>query len=494
MTGSVTDAPPARRKPAPARPADSAFGRLVGEPFAALHGLLGRPLASYYLLVASAGLLLVIGLVMVFSATSVPSFDSQQSAYAGVQQQGLWAAVGVLAFWVAQRLPTRTYRFLGLPLMIVCLLFALVLVLFPAGRIGPVGTNLNWITIGSIQFQPAELGKLALVWWGADLLVRRGDSVRKWKRLAMPLFPVTALLFLLVGMNDLGTMLCMLLVFLGLLWVTGVRFRVFAGLFGVALAGVVVLIAEQSYRLERILSFTHAAKATGCTSADSIQGPCWQSTQGMYALADGGWFGLGLGQGRQKWDWLPEAHNDFIFAIIGEELGVVGCVVVLALFAVLAYAGLRIARRVDDPFRRTVAAACTLWLAGQAVINIGAVVGLLPITGVPLPFISAGGTALVVTLTAIGMLAAFARTEPDAARALHARAPSRLVRLLWVPLPPLPGSTRPTTPSARSRPAGGKPGVRAARGRTAGSSRTETRRRRPGPRAGSRTTTGKERR
>ena len=490
MTGSVTDTPPTESRTGTRTAPGPVFARLVGEPFAALRGLLSRPLASYYLLVSSAALLLVIGLVMVFSATSVPTFNAQHSAFAGVQQQGLWAVVGVFAFWLAQRLPTRTYRVLGLPLLLICLVFALVLVLFPAGQVGPIGTNLNWITIGPVQFQPAELGKLALVWWGADLLVRRGAAVARWKRLAMPLFPVTALLFLLVGMNDLGTMLCMLLVFLGLLWVTGVRFRVFAGMFGVALAGVVVLIAEQSYRLERLLAFTHTAKATGCTSPDSVQGEsCWQSVQGMYALADGGWFGVGLGQGRQKWDWLPEAHNDFIFAIIGEELGVVGCVVVLALFAVLAYAGLRIARRVDDPFRRTVAAACTLWLAGQAVINIGAVVGLLPITGVPLPFISAGGTALVVTLTAVGMLASFARTEPEAARALHARAPSRLVRLLWVPLPPLPGASR-SAPAASPRSARGKPGVRATRGRTAGSTRTDPRRQR----SNTRSTTGKERR
>ncbi|MGA8112839.1 MAG: putative peptidoglycan glycosyltransferase FtsW [Actinocatenispora sp.] len=485
---------------------------MLGEPFSALRGLLGRPLASYYLLVASAGLLLVIGLLMVFSATSVPTAEDGTSLFAGVRQQGVWAVVGVFAFWIAQRLPTRTYRFLGLPLLVVCMLFAALLVLFPQGHVGSVGTNLNWIMVGGVQFQPAELSKLALVWWGADLLVRRGASVAHWKRLSMPLFPVTALLFLLVGLNDLGTMLCMLLVFLGLLWVTGVRFRVFAGMFGLALAGVMVLIADEGYRLRRIVAFTQAARPNGCQTHSGIRDDCWQSVQGMYALADGGWFGVGLGQGRQKWSWLPESHNDFIFAIIGEELGVIGCVVVLALFAVLAYAGLRIARRVDDPYRRTVAAACTLWLAGQAVINIGAVVGLLPITGVPLPFISAGGTALVVTLVAVGMLASFARAEPDAARALHARAPSRWLRLLWVPLPPLPAGQRAARPSrsgsarrtpvrssaaraARAARSGaGKPGVNRARGRTAGSSGTDPRRQRSGGRAGSPPTTGKDKR
>jgi cell division protein FtsW len=433
-----TDAPTAA-----APPATSGGARrwTLGDPFAALHGLLARPLASYYLLVSSAGLLLAIGLVMVYSATSVTSYEQQNgNAFAGGTQQLVWAGIGLVGFWVAQRLPVRTYRWLGLPLLVVCLLLAALLALFPEARIGPLTTNLNWIQVGGVQFQPAELAKLALVWWGANLLVRRGDQVVRWKRLAMPLFPVTALLFLLVGVHDLGSMLCLLLIFLGLLWVTGVRFRVFAGLFGVATAGIMVLIAGQSYRLARLLSFTQINTSKGC-SADQVMGSCWQSVQGMYALADGGWFGVGLGQSEQKWGYLPEAHNDFIFAIIGEELGVIGCVVVLALFAVLAYAGLRIARRVGDPYRRTVAAACTMWLAGQAVINIGAVVGLLPITGIPLPFISAGGTALVVTLVAVGMLASFARAEPDAARALHARTPGRASRLLWAPFPPLPPRT-----------------------------------------------------
>src|SRR5690606_23640502 len=165
---------------------------------------------------------------------------------------------------------------------------------------------------------------------------------------------------------------------------------------------------------------------------------CYQAAQGRTALADGGWFGVGLGQASLKWGWLPEGHNDFIFAIIGEELGVVGCLVVLGLFAVLAYTGLRIARRVPARFRRLTAAGIVTWLVGQTVINVGGVVGLLPITGLPLPFISAGGSALVVTLAAVGMLASFARAEPAAARALHARPPARWIQLLWAPLPPLP--------------------------------------------------------
>jgi cell division protein FtsW len=203
--------------------------------------------------------------------------------------------------------------------------------------------------------------------------------------------------------------------------------------------------------------------------------------QGRYAIADGGWFGVGLGESSLKWNWLPNAHNDFIFAVIAEELGVIGCMVVLALFAVLAYTGLRIARRVADPFRRLAAAGIATWLVGQAVINIGGVVGLVPITGVPLPFISDGGSALVVTMAAVGMLASFARAEPEAARALHARPPARWVRLLWAPLPPMPadprlaGDARPAAPApgrpARPGKATGKATGRATKGKSVGTER-----------------------
>jgi cell division protein FtsW len=217
---------------------------------------------------------------------------------------------------------------------------------------------------------------------------------------------------------------------------------------GAALLGIAALIVApgmSGYRSERFGAFFQSdSEIIRCNG----ELKCYQAKQGLLAIADGGWFGVGLGKGSLKWDWLPSAHNDFIFAVIAEELGVVGCLVVLSLFAVLAYSGMRIARRVGDPFRRMAACAVTLWLVGQAVINIGGVVKLLPITGLPLPFISDGGTALVVTLAAVGMLASFARAEPDAAAALHARPAPRWVQLVWAPLPPLPAQ-RPAEPTER---------------------------------------------
>ena len=202
-----------------------------------------------------------------------------------------------------------------------------------------------------------------------------------------------------------------------------------------------------AYRSSRITSFL--------SPGDDPLGAAYQSTQALYSLADGGLFGVGLGQGRAKWSYLPNAHNDFIFAIIGEELGLIGGLVVLALFATLTYAGLRIAARNTDPWIKILAATLTTWLVAQAVINIGYVIGLLPVTGIPLPLISSGGTALVVTMFVFGVLANAARHEPEAAAALRAHSPSRLARLLGL-RPPQPSDVAtsiPARPPARIRPA-----------------------------------------
>jgi len=422
---------------------------------AMLRGLLQRPLASYHLLLASAGLLLVVGLTMVFSATSVQAYAAAGNAFAAIAEQATYALVGLVAFWICQRLPARTFRALSGPLLLVAFVMQGLLValsklgdwgVLPAEdgavALGPLAARQGlWLSVGGLSVQPSEVAKLALVLWAGDVLARKGEAVADWRELMRPLFPVTTALLLLVGYHDLGTMLCLLMLFVGLLWAAGVQLRVFVAMGVVGLAGIAGLVlAQRSYRLERLTAFL----SDDCDRLDE----CYQAAQGRAALADGGWFGVGLGNASFKWGWLPEGHNDFIFAIIGEELGVVGCLVVLGLFAVLAYTGLRIALRVPDRFRRLVAAGVTTWLIGQTVINVGGVVGLLPITGLPLPFISAGGSALVVTLAAVGMLASFARAEPDAARALHARPPARWVRLLWAPLPPLP---RPRAEAAASK-------------------------------------------
>jgi len=423
-------------------------------PLAALRGLLARPLASYYLLLATVGLMVLIGLVMVFSATSLDNYVSRGNAYSSIARQTASALVGFLAFWVCQRLPLRTYRGVaGVALAICFVLVALVDLLSflswlktPAGAaeavavsLGPIRADQLWLYLGPIQLQPSELAKLAFALWAADLLARKGAAVARWRDLAVPLFPVSGLLFLLVGYHDLGTMLCLLAMFIGVLWAAGVRLRVFGAMIGVGMVGVIGLVllpGKNSYRMTRLTVWLDLMFGDGKGTDASDE--AYQALQGLYALGSGRWFGVGLGEGRLKWGQLPNGHNDFIFAVIAEELGVVGCLVVLVLFGMLAYTGLRIARRVEDPFQRLVAAALTTWLVGQAVINIGGVTMLLPITGLPLPFISDGGSALVVVLAATGILTSLARCEPDAVRALHARPPRKWVRLLWAPLPAAP--------------------------------------------------------
>jgi cell division protein FtsW len=450
---------------------DGAPRSTPARPLGALRGLLARPLASYYLLLATVALLVVIGLTMVFSATSLNNFVDDGTPYSSVRKQLVSAAVGLAAFWMCQRLPVRTYRAVARWALGICFVLIVLVDLLgmlsalqtPAGEsmrqasIGPIHADQLWLYLGPIQLQPSELAKLAFALWSADILARKGAAVAQWRELAVPLFPVSGLLLLLVGYHDLGTMLCLLAMFIGVLWAAGVRLRVFGGLIAaglVAVMGLVLMPGKTEYRMARLKVYFDPGSADQSAEA-------WQATQGLYALANGRWFGVGLGESRMKWRQLANGHNDFIFALVAEELGVVGCLVVLALFAVLAYTGLRIARRMPDAFRRLVAAAIITWLVGQAIINIGGVTTLLPITGLPLPFISDGGSSLVVALAAAGVLTSFARSEPDAVRALHARPPRRWVQLVWAPLPPTAAAGR--SPAA----AGGSSKLAAVRSSTA---------------------------
>jgi cell division protein FtsW len=402
---------------APAGPADDESGP----------SFLDRPLTSLHLLLVSTGLLLGLGLVMVLSASMVKSYRDTGSAYSVFANQAIWVALAVPAFWFGVRLTPRAYRRLAYPVLL------LSLVLLAAVLVPGVGLNLNgaqrWLDVGPVQMQPAELAKLALALWGADLLVRKKRLLGHARHLLMPLVPVAALMAALVVLEpDLGTSMCFAMVLFGLLWTVGAPGRIFGALLGLAAVVVLGLAVVEPYRFARVTHFLDP-------SADPT-GVGFQPLLGLSSLSSGGWFGVGLGQGRAKWLNLPEAHTDYIFAVIGEELGLIGSMVVLLLYATLAYAGLRIARRTADPFARLVAAAVTVWIVGQAVLNIGYVSGLLPVTGVPLPLISAGGTSLLVTVFALGMLASFARHEPAAAALLADR--GRVARLLGLPAPRLP--------------------------------------------------------
>jgi len=246
------------------------------------------------------------------------------------------------------------------------------------------------------------------------VLTKKRRKLGEFMHAAVPLvFPAGGLLLLLVlGGGDLGTGLVLLAIIGGLLFAAGVPARMFlvAGAGSVALAAAMALTSAN--RMGRINSWL-----VGCTDPNK----CFQTIHGQYALADGGWWGVGLGASREKWSWLPEAQNDFIFAIIGEELGLPGTLVIIGLFGMLAFACYRLVLRSDDFFVRVATAGVMVWILGQAMINIGAVIGLLPVIGVPLPLVSSGGSALVTTLFGLGMLLSFARNEPGCREALAAR-------------------------------------------------------------------------
>ncbi|MCF6523027.1 putative lipid II flippase FtsW [Streptomyces sp. JJ36] len=414
---ALPSAPAPRRPPRrPPRQREAGLQGLAGLPTRARRAW-DRPLTAYYLLLGGSLLLTGLGLVMVFSASQIEALRSGLDSTYYFRKQLFAAVLGAGLLLLASRMPLALHRATAYPLLLGSLVL-LCLVQVP-GVGHAVNGNQNWIQLGGpFQLQPSEFAKLALVLWGADLLARKGERrlLTQWKHLLVPLVPCSLLLLGLIMLGgDMGTAIIVSAILFGLLWLAGAPTRLFAGVLGVAVALGLLLIRSSPNRMARL----------GCLGATD-PGPddrCWQAVHGIYALASGGWFGSGLGASVEKWGQLPEPHTDFIYAVTGEELGLAGTLSVLALFAALGYAGIRVAGRTEDPFVRYAAGGVTTWITAQAGINIGAVLGLLPIAGVPLPLFSYGGSALLPTMFAVGLLIAFARSEPAARAALAARQP-----------------------------------------------------------------------
>lgn len=385
--------------------------------------LFARPLTSYYLVTGAALLLAGLGLVMVLSASSVTAYRASGSSFAVFQKQVVWVFLGLPVMWLAVRMPVRLIRVLAWPLLALSFV-GLLLVFVPGIGAPPVSGATRWIRIGGLTAQPSELAKLALILWAADVFARKEQLLDDWRHVLVPLLPVTAVLSALIMVEpDMGTTLVVLATAFALVWVVGAPGRVVAMLAGAGIALVTLLAVIEPYRFARLVGFVDPC------SAEQRLTNGFQGCQGLYAVGSGGWFGVGLGQSRQKWSgYLPNAHTDFIYAIIGEELGLVGTLFVLLLFAILAYSGIRIAQRSRDPFIRVAATGLTAAITVQAMVNMATVTGLLPITGIPLPLISFGGSSLGVSLLCIGILAAFARQEPGAREALAARGPTVVKR------------------------------------------------------------------
>ncbi len=401
-------------------------------------GKLESPLTTYYLILGATSTLVVFGLIMVFSASSVEALLADEASYTVFLRQLLFAVVGAVAAGFASRLDVRWWKRLAFPVIAVSIL--LLAAVIPFGR--SVNGNQNWLAIGPVQFQPSEFAKLGLILVGAAIFANRSARITSLVHVVVPfLVPFCLLVIgLILAGKDLGTAMVVIVIVAAVLLVAGAPMRIFAAGGALAAIGVGLLVTGSSNRTSRITDFLDP------TCNTNPDGWCGQSVHGLYALADGGWWGVGLGASKEKWAWLSEAHNDFIFAIIGEELGLPGTLMILVLFGILAWACFRLVSRTQDRFVRVAAAGIMTWLLGQAIINIGAVIGLFPVIGVPLPLVSAGGSSLVTTLVALGILLSFARNEPGCKALLDAR-PNLVRRSLAV----LPSRVRSVPQRRRSR-------------------------------------------
>jgi cell division protein FtsW len=352
------------------------------------------------LLLVPTALLTVVGLVMILSAGSISAVEGYGTSFWYFNRQTIYAVVGVVGLVVTARLPFRFWRRAAIP-MLLGLLPVMLLTLHSSIGSSLYGAS-RWIDLGPVTLQPAEFAKLLTVCSTAAILSRPWKDLTRPRDAFLPLGPLVLVVAGVVLLQrDLGTMLIICGSVFLLLFTSGVRLRYLAWTAMGGAGAIAYFIFGTAYRKTRFLeAWLHWEL--------DPSGAGWQLRQGLIALGSGGWFGVGLGNSRQKWDYLPNAHSDFVFAVLGEELGLLGAIAVLSLFGVLLFAGIRIAMNAPDPFGRLLVTGITGWLGLQTLMNLGAVTGLLPITGVPLPFLSFGGTALVVTLAGVGVMVSVA--------------------------------------------------------------------------------------
>lgn len=355
------------------------------------------------LLVVPVVLLLIVGLGAMLSASSVISLrvtDGADALYF-IKRQVVWVGLGLAAFVVTSRVPYRLYERFALPIYALAVAGLVATLLFGDVR----GGAQRWIEVGPLTLQPSEFAKLATVVGLAAVMVRKGQLLRSLGHFMVPVVAIVGIVSgLLLLQPDFGTMLLIGAAAVAVLLASTAPLTYVLGL--ATIGGVFAAIGAltRDYRRDRIAGFLDPF-------ADPLN-TGHQAVQSLVALGTGGWFGVGLGASRARWSFLPNAHTDFIFAIIGEEIGFVGAALVIALFALFGYLGLRVALRAPDQFGRLLAVGIVAWLSFQALVNIGGVVGALPITGVPLPFVSNGGNAMLLNLAAVGILVNIARSTP----------------------------------------------------------------------------------
>jgi cell division protein FtsW len=369
---------------------------------------------EYVVMVATVLFLVAFGLVMVLSSSFVGSaLGNDGNFFATFLRQAFWAVVGIPLMLIVSRLkPIQIKR--ATPAIFLAALVFQALVFTALGI--TAGGNRNWVNIAGFSGQPSELLKVALIAWMAAILSDRLDRLHDYRVLLRPLaVGVAVALALVIAGRDLGTVGIMTMIALGVSFLAGVRLAHLVAVMGAlgAFLGITALLSPS--RVARIMTWF-----SGCTEADYLT-TCWQSVHSTYALGSGGLLGVGLGNSRAKWSWLPAAETDFIFAIVGEELGLAGTTLVIVAFVVLAIAMTRMVRAQQDPFARIVTGGVMVWLIGQALVNIAVVLELLPVLGVPLPFMSVGGSALLSSLAAIGVVMALNRAGSESVSDYRAR-------------------------------------------------------------------------
>ena len=373
----------------------------------------------YYALVIATFGLLFVGMVMILSASTTVSYKQFNNQYIIFLRQLMFAAIGVVIMMAISRLPKVFFLKWSIVALIISIVL-LILVLIPSIGISVAGQR-NWISLwGPFRLQPSEVAKLTLIVWGSAVLSKQIRSkTTTWQNLLIPVFPVGLIISVLViAEGDLGTALIIGPILLSLFYAVGAPLKLFTWSAMAGLLGILYLSIQETYRIQRFMSWISPTVEN--------QDAGWQVTHGKYALASGGWTGIGLGASREKWGWLPAAHTDFIFAVVGEELGLVGTIIVLIFIGTIAYVSLTLARESNDRFTKLIATSVMAWIVVQSIINIGAVLGLLPVTGVPLPLVSYGGSSLIFTLAAIGVLMAVLRAEPTVKADLKKKKSSRV--------------------------------------------------------------------
>ena len=375
---------------------------------------LNEPVNHFYMMMISTSILVVLGLIMVFSASSIQALDTKGYAFAVALRQFIFLAAGIPFAIVLARLPLAQWQLLARFGLILSLILVAIVMIPGVGK--EVNGNRNWIDLKVIDIQPGEFTKFLLILWAAYLLARK-ESVQKFNFNVIGLIGPGFFLVILAVMRggDLGTSSVIAAIAAGIFFISGVEIRKMGWVMAAGFIALAAGIVTSDYRRARFLVFLNPF------APEEYKNFGWQPAHSLLGLASGGVFGVGLGGSRQKWGNLAEAHTDFIYSVIGEELGLLGTVGVLILLGTLVYSIFRIALRAKDPFSRYVCAGVAVWIGIQSILNIGTAISVLPVVGVTLPLVSYGGSALLTTICALGFVAGVALRDKDVSRELVRR-------------------------------------------------------------------------